>query len=40
MQGDNSTPGFECYFKIENVKELYRKEAGYCKLAPDAKKDT
>jgi len=40
MQGDDISKGYDCFFKIKNSKELYTKEAGYCKLAPDAKKDT
>lgn len=36
MKGDVYTSGTECFFKIESDKELYTKDAGYCKLAPDA----
>jgi hypothetical protein len=36
MQGDVYSTYYECFFKIETVKEMYRKEVGYCKLAPDA----
>lgn len=36
LKGDVYSSGVECFFKIENVKELYSREPGYCKLAPDA----
>ena len=40
MRGDTYQTEFECFYKIEEVKELYKKESGYCKLAPDATLDT
>lgn len=40
MQGDGSADGSECFYKLESFKQLFTKETGYCKLAPDAYYDT